>query len=174
MIIWPLLYLNWLQISIERFPRLWPQMPRHNKRAPVLVRGEPQRSGGLLSSLAIDSQGLATRTCPRIDPIEQAIAHSCARDERDWTLPTALWAHRVYKCAIWATSKSGKIRHGHVTNRQHRVKTGTYPTIYWTTDPNRWLDIGSVGGGASVAWVLTRHSLGQDDVSCWNSVYPPR
>lgn len=57
-------------------------MPRHNKRPPVLVRGEPQLCGGLLSSLAIDSRGLASRTCPRIDPIERAIAHSCAGDWR--------------------------------------------------------------------------------------------
>lgn len=75
--------------------------------------------------------------------------------------------------SVGYTFKSGKIRHGHVDNRQHRVKTGTYPTIYWTTDSNRWLDI-AFGGGASVAWVLTRHSIRQDDVSCWNSVYPPR
>lgn len=100
-------------------------MLRHNKRPPVLVRGEPQRSGGLLSSLAIDSRGLASRTCPRIDPIVRAIAHSCARDR---TLPTALWALRVSECAIYF--RVLEIRYGHVANLQHRVKTGTYPTIY--------------------------------------------
>lgn len=40
----------------------------------------PRLSGGLLSRPAIDSRGLASRTCPRIDPIVRAIAHSCARD----------------------------------------------------------------------------------------------
>lgn len=56
------------------------QIPRHYRRPLHLVRGEPRRCGGPLSSLPIDSRGLASRTCPRIDPIVRAIAHSCARD----------------------------------------------------------------------------------------------
>lgn len=153
-------------IAFPYFSQFWLQMPRHNNRPLYLVRGEPQRSGGLLSSLAIDSRGLASRTCPRIDPIVRAIAHSCARD---WTLPTAPWALRVSECAIYFPVL--QIKHSHVANR-HRVKTVTYPTIYWT-GPNRWLDIGSVGGGGICCLGAHASPLDQDDVSCWNSTYPP-
>lgn len=107
------------------------------------MRGEPQRCGGLLSLLATDNRGLASRTCPRVDPIVRAIAHSCARDWAglnfsNWTLCVLLGARCVF---------ASYPRYARVAKRQHCVKTGTCPTIYWT-EPNRWLDIGSAGGGS--------------------------
>lgn len=67
-------------------------MTRHNKLSAVVVWSEPRRSWGLLWELAIDSRGLENRTCPRIDPIVRAIAHSCARDRGPTysTLPTLI------------------------------------------------------------------------------------
>lgn len=119
---------------------------------------------------------------PASIPLCAQLRTAVLETERDWTLATALLTLRVSESATYLHF----IRYGHVANQQHRVKTGTYPTIYWT-EPNRWLDIGSAGGRgiccldayASLAWtrVMSRAEtafirLANDPNHSWSVHWP--